>query len=190
MILKGNEDLRVQKTIEAIKSTFEELICEKEYEKITVKELCDRARINKKTFYHYYPTLEDLLAELQMQMSQGYIEMVKDYKLPEELDKVVQAFFEFSIRQGEAYDKITCAGSYNYVRQKMINNVYNATWKKSPQFNRLNSFYQSVIMDYLKVVTIGIYEQWVNDNKKMPQEELIRLAINLICNGINGILSK
>ena len=47
MILKGNEDLRIVKTIEGIKSAFEELICEKDYEKITVKELCDKARINK-----------------------------------------------------------------------------------------------------------------------------------------------
>ena len=39
MILQGNEDLRVVKTIEAIKREFEALICEKDYEKITVKEL-------------------------------------------------------------------------------------------------------------------------------------------------------
>ena len=39
MILKGNEDLRVVKTIEGIKAAFEELICEKDYEKILVKEL-------------------------------------------------------------------------------------------------------------------------------------------------------
>ena len=51
MILTGNEDLRVQKTIESVKSAFHELILEKDYEKITVKELCERARINKKTFY-------------------------------------------------------------------------------------------------------------------------------------------
>ena len=58
MILKGNEDLRVVKTIEGIKTAFEELICEKDYERILVKELCEKARINKKTFYHYYETLD------------------------------------------------------------------------------------------------------------------------------------
>ena len=38
MLLNGTEDLRVQKTIEAIHKTFEEMICEMDYEKITVKE--------------------------------------------------------------------------------------------------------------------------------------------------------
>ena len=78
MILTGHEDLRVVKTIEGIKTAFEELICEKDYETITVKELCDRSRINKKTFYHYYETLDALLAELQLELSAGYIEIVKD----------------------------------------------------------------------------------------------------------------
>ena len=31
MILQGNEDLRIRKTIQGIKSAFEELICDKEY---------------------------------------------------------------------------------------------------------------------------------------------------------------
>ena len=31
MLITGKEDLRVQKTIAAIKEAFEELICEKEY---------------------------------------------------------------------------------------------------------------------------------------------------------------
>ena len=69
MILTGNEDLRVKKTITGIKTAFEALICEKEYDHITVKELCDRAQVNKKTYYHYYETLDALLAELQMELS-------------------------------------------------------------------------------------------------------------------------
>ena len=109
MILTGKEDLRVVKTIEAIKSTFEELICKKDYEKITVKELCDSARINKKTFYHYYPTLDDLLAELQFEISSAYIERIKDYRLPDEIKKVNRAFFEFSCSQGKVFEKITCS---------------------------------------------------------------------------------
>ena len=50
MLITGNEDLRVRRTIEAIKRSFEEMICEMDYEKIRVTELCQRAMINKKTF--------------------------------------------------------------------------------------------------------------------------------------------
>ena len=62
MLIKGTEDLRIQKTIAAIKESFETLICEKDYNDIKVTELCARAKINKKAFYRYYPTMDDLLS--------------------------------------------------------------------------------------------------------------------------------
>ena len=102
MILTGHEDLRIVKTIEGIKNAFESLICEKDYEKITVKELCDLARINKKTFYHYYETLDALLTEMQAELSTGYLERIKGFSLPEDLDKVNREFFLYSAEQGLA----------------------------------------------------------------------------------------
>ena len=117
MILTGHEDLRVVKTIESIKAAFETLICEKDYEKITVKELCDHARINKKTFYHYYETLDALLAEMQFELSSEYIRRVKDFSLPEELDKVNREFFsmppgrDWPMRKSPATEPITPSGT-------------------------------------------------------------------------------
>ena len=118
MLINGTEDLRIQKTMSAIKESFEALICEKEYNEITVTELCQRAKINKKTFYHYYPTLDDLLSEMQMELSSAYIDLVKDYRLPEDAEKVNRIFFEYSAAQGLAYEKITCSsGSYSDMGQ-------------------------------------------------------------------------
>ena len=52
-------DIRVQKTETAIKNAFLELRAQKSVEKITVKELCQKAQINKSTFYTHY---EDIYA--------------------------------------------------------------------------------------------------------------------------------
>ena len=48
MILTGSEDIRVKKTMISIRNAFCDMICEMDYERITVKELCERAMINKK----------------------------------------------------------------------------------------------------------------------------------------------
>ena len=50
----GFLDIRIEKTERAIKQAFMELRREKPVEKIRVKELCDRACINKSTFYAHY----------------------------------------------------------------------------------------------------------------------------------------
>lgn len=45
-------DLRIEKTERGIKNAFIELRSKKALEKITVKELCESAMINKSTFMH------------------------------------------------------------------------------------------------------------------------------------------
>ena len=47
-------DLRVEKTKGSIVNAFLSLRAKKPLEKITVKELCQLARINKSTFYTHY----------------------------------------------------------------------------------------------------------------------------------------
>lgn len=58
-------DIRVKKTETAIKNAFMELRARKSVEKITVKELCQLAQINKSTFYTHYEDIYSLSAAMQ-----------------------------------------------------------------------------------------------------------------------------
>ena len=186
MLINGTEDLRVQKTIAAIKESFEELICEKDFHEIRVRELCARAKINKKTFYHYYPTLDDLLAEMQIEHTQRYIELVKDYKLPEDAEKVNRIFFEYSVSQGQAYEKITCShGSYSATQQAMASKVLDETWCKSKAFGKLSTEEQNLVLSFINTFGVGCYRQWVSDGKKLPLERVIELSGTLMCGGLD-----
>ena len=184
MILKGNEDLRVVKTIEGIKMAFEELIQEKDYEKITVKELCDRARINKKTFYHYYETLDSLLAEMQKELSAEYIERIKDFELPDELDKVNREFFVYSSEQGLAYEKITCSGAYHSIRDKMVGEVNDAGWNKSKKYQNLSDYEKRLLMDFVNNAVLASYRQWVEDGKKISIDDVIEMTNRIVLGGV------
>lgn len=188
MLLNGTEDLRVQKTIEAIHKTFEEMICEMDYEKITVKELCERARINKKTFYRYYDVLDDLLSELQNIMTREYLERIADYRIPEELDKINREFFLYSVEKGLVYEKITCSGSYNYIRNKMVNNVMSSTWGKSTWLQSLDTYKQNILLGFVQSASVEMYRRWVTDGKKIPLEEIIEISNQLLCAGVNGFV--
>ena len=186
MKLTGTEDLRVQKTIGAIRSVFGRMICEMEYREMTVKALCERAKINKKTFYRYYPAMDDLLLELQTEISSEYIEQISRYRLPEELDKVNEAFFRYSVGKGEVYEKITCAAGYVTIRNTMIDRVNAATWHKSAWFSGLPEWQRRMILVYVQFTIVELYRQWVSDGKKTPVEEVINLSNRLICTGLDG----
>ena len=65
ILKKMKHDLRYTKTEKAIRKTFHELLQEKDIRRITVKELAERAEINKTTFYAHYETLPDLVNTLE-----------------------------------------------------------------------------------------------------------------------------
>lgn len=58
-------DIRIQKTRQSIINAFLEIRSAKEVERITVKELCEKAQINKSTFYAHYRDVYDLTDQLE-----------------------------------------------------------------------------------------------------------------------------
>ena len=59
-----SEDLRIKKTKYIIKETFIQMVNELGYQNITVKNLCERALINRNTFYLHYCDKDDLVKTL------------------------------------------------------------------------------------------------------------------------------
>lgn len=188
MKITGYEDLRVQRTINSIYEAFEQLICEKPYTKITVTELARRAQINKKTFYRYYETLDDLLAELQARYEQGYLELTKNYRYPRDLEKSVETFFRYSADQGEAYDRITVNATYTGIREEMINQVMGQTWGESAEFNHLDKWQKAVLFNYIVQTGLTIYQQWTSAGRKQPLAEVIKETQLLMRGGVDRYL--
>lgn len=58
-------DLRIERTRRSIINAFIELRSQKPIEKITIKELAERACINKATFYSHYEDIYDLTEQLE-----------------------------------------------------------------------------------------------------------------------------
>ena len=183
MSATGKEDLRIQRTREAIRKTFEEMICEMDYEQISIKELAERARINRKTFYLHYNTLDDLLREIQNELAQSFIKRTEGLERPRDMDKITREFFLCSEELGRLGERITCSGNYKYISRKITNDILNQTWKTDPK----SPYVQNIIMAYVAQGTLEIYKQWIADGKKISLEDMIKLASQLICNGVNGL---
>lgn len=67
------EDLRVKRTKYSIKKAFASLVNEKGFANVTVKEIAEKAIINRQTFYNYYQDKYDLTEQL----NDEYLEQMK-----------------------------------------------------------------------------------------------------------------
>ena len=186
--MTDHTDLRVIKTLDAIHSTLETMICEMDYQSISVTELCEHARINKKTFYRYYTSLDELQAEFRSEMASAYIELTKEFRFQRDIPKVSKVFFEF-LESKPVYSHITCAPSYGLEQKRLTDIVPDDHWKDSPALANLPASEQSLVIAYVRSMGAAIYRQWVTDGRKVPIERAIEITAILQSQGLSAMLS-
>ena len=175
------DDPRVGRTIGAIHAEFERMLREMEYHQITVRALCERARVNKKTFYRYYETMDSLLAEFQETMMGDYLRIAANLHIPEDMEAITRAFFAYATEKGEVFERITCAVPYKSMQAHLTDEVMGR------HSNDANSDpAHSVLIAYVRESTLSIYRQWVADGKRLPPGEIADLAVALVCRGTDG----
>ena len=184
------EDIRIKKTIRNIHKSFIELFKGKDYEKITVKELIEKAEISKKTFYRYYSSIDNLFLEIQDKITNEYIQKFSLLSFPEDLKNIINTFIYFSEIYGNAHDKIIIDSKNDYVLQKMINNIIKKTWEKSDFFKETEPYLRNIILSFVFSSILGSYKQWINDGRKIPLQNFIDTIESLVYNGIKNFDSN
>ena len=177
-------DLRVLRTKQSIRLAFTEMLCEMDYDRITIQGLTERAMINRKTFYLHWPTLDSLLREMQHEMAQEFIKRTEGMERPRDMDKVTREFYLCSEELGKLCERLNLSG--NYLSQDITDEIMRQTWRVP----RAQPHAQSIVMAFVSQATLAIYRQWAADGKEMPLEEIIELATRLICNGVNGVTTE
>ena len=141
-------DRRVERTRNAIISAFKEMIIEKDYKDITIKDLASKANINRKTFYLHYNSMEDILFDLALEISELLFEMLESNGfftsgsfdiniLIDCIDKLLNTNYELTKR-------IISANSYRFfarnikdlVKDSFVRKVKNSWWKLKSNLSR------------------------------------------------------
>lgn len=95
-------DLRVEKTKKSIEEAFLEYRSVRPLEKIKVKELCERAKINKSTFYTHYADIYDLSDQLETEAVQSVLDQIRH------IDDVLDHIADFVYELFRAYSRQEC----------------------------------------------------------------------------------
>ena len=184
------EDLRVRKTKQAIRKVFEEMICEMDYENITVKELTERAMINRKTFYLHYETIDALLEELQQEIADSFTSQNISYKSMDDIKHIIRYFFEYAVKMPKLHERLLSSGSYEFVGDRINEKIMEYRTERYRGVFSKNIYEDNLVFAYFAPITTILYRQWIKDGKKMPLEDLIATATRLVCGGLAEYVEK
>lgn len=187
---KGKTDRRVVKTKKAIYKAITELLSEKEIQEIKVKELADRADINRKTFYYYYSDIYALLDEMEDNIVDYFAELVKEIDPQDALRNPA----------GQLFDKIEKVTSSNIssieALFRTVGNsslVYKAV-KRIVEISRdkIGDSYDcppetlDTVIRFIVSGEIGAFQAWFHSDRRESLESLTRTISCLVTGGLNA----
>lgn len=181
-------DRRVRYTKMVLKNSLAELLEEKTIEKITVKEICEKADINRGTFYSHYSDQFDLYNGIVDELlEEGFIKLGNFMELDEDgLTAAITNVFEY-IKENADIVRILLKGGVEYSIEQRIRNVIKNIY--------LNKIDKDVDMDYINFTysfiaagSISLIRSWVSsDTPKAPHEVAVFIR-TLTGSGLKAIL--
>ena len=181
-------DLRVVRTRKAIRDAFCAMIIEMDYPEITIKELTQRAMINRNTFYLHYGSIDALLRELQDEIAGEFIDKQVSYTKMCDIRRMIRVFFEYMATQSPLHDRLLCSGSYQFLYDRINQQVMGHRKLMNRGAFGMDEASENIIFAYYGSITAVLYRQWVADGKKLSLDEVVELATRLICDGMSSVV--
>ncbi len=116
-------DIRTKYTKKVIRECFFELLKENPLNKITVKAICEKADINRTTFYRYYKDPFDLMEQIENEMMAAFRSHAKA-TMPVDMKSALETMFSAIIHNQEMYLIMISDNADRSFIRKMILETY------------------------------------------------------------------
>ena len=185
MNIKNNQRSRLTKML--FKNAMAELInTKKTIDKISIKEICETAELNRSTFYVYYNEPKDLLKEIENDITTSAIEHLKT-EFDENYDdpkKIVLSFLNY-IKNNDKQIRI-------FLVENLDPEFKNNYFSESLQFIKNLSIYfpQKIapyVYSYILNGSSGVIEQWVKSGYTINENDIADLLLTLNTNAIQDL---
>ncbi len=163
-------DARVRYTKHVIKKAFLSLLIDKPVNKITVKEVCELAELNRATFYSHYTDCFDLLDSIEQELVDAFGESLKLVSTTD-VSILIEALYSMVDKNKIACQVLIFNGSNSSVIKKMIDLARQASIEYWKTYLRratdvdLDMLYTHLSNGLMNVVVGGYY--------KYSREEII-----------------
>lgn len=183
MATKNNRRTIVTKKL--LKTALMELMQEKQFSHITIKELCERADLNRTTFYLHYTNLEVLLSEIEEAAAQETLEYI--HNIQDSNDEVAQiTIFLNHIKNNSSFFRtLLCNNPNGVFRDTFLNNLMNSTRETMTTYKTPSQTYYG--QTFIMAGSLDVITKWMEDDFEMPVDALANLLFKMTSSVVSGI---
>lgn len=168
-----NLDNRVRYTKAVLQQALLKILQSKHIDKVTIKELCEEAKVNRGTFYLHYATPNDLLIEIEQQFIDENMARFNPYFHEGHETTYMAALFAGILKNREVCKIIMGKnGNPRFIEriQKIIRpSIIDGWCLEFPEYRREDLDY---IYDFVFVGSMRLILNWIDDDKGLTTAEL------------------
>ena len=170
-----NLDNRVRYTKMVLQQALLKILQTKHIDKVTIKELCEEAKVNRGTFYLHYATPNDLLMEIEQQFINENMAMFSPY-FDEGYETSYMAMLFAGILKNRDLCRIIMGRNGNYrflerIHQMIRPYVVDGWCREFPTYAREDLNYT---FDYVFDGSMRLILDWIEDNQGLSTEDLAK----------------
>ncbi len=162
-----------------IRDAFLEVLEYKELGRVTVTEICEKADINRSTFYAYYEDIECLLNEIKQDVLAhiGIPEEKPTSILDEKFLNMLESVFEYVRKNANLFRVLIINGGNDDFNHSLIKLVADQCRRRTWSFDTPNSIY-----GYIFCVNgvIGLVKWWIYNNFDLPTREFAEIVFQKV----------
>ena len=183
-------DLRIIKTRANIRNVLVEIMSEKPISRITVSEICDLAKINRKTFYHHYRTIGDVLEALENEFLKEFSEHLQSGSLlnigavVRGVSDTVKLHKDFFSRLMRFNPEIFTSGRMKLVLRRTISAALrnNGAGNNDRELNAISEFIVSGVL--------SVYKAWFEDGCREDIDVLADISVKTAVRGLSAFVPE
>lgn len=172
-----------------LKDSLLDLLKQKQFSAITVKEVCERADINRSTFYAHYADLYALLEEIEDEIINDMTMYLSTYNFNEAKDaqSMTEKLIEyFVVKQDELQVLLNENGETSF-QKRVMEVVHPLIMEKWMKFNHLDQETTAYISTFIITGSVQVIKTWLINGMEKPPKAMAELINNLINNGVVGL---
>lgn len=173
-------DRRVRKTRETLFDTLIQLLKEKEFERITIQEIADRADVNRGTVYLHFEDKYDLLNRC----IESYLVRLNDSCLPIEPSESPEVSllrtFRYLEDSADIYSVLIRSEGMAAFRLRLSELLRQGV---EQQFDRLvadDRLNKEISIQFVTTAIVGLFEWWIARSMPYSAEEMVRQLMLLL----------
>lgn len=183
-------DLRTQKTYKALILAFQELIQEKPFEKITVKELCSRAQTRTATFYNHFSDKYDFFSFMIKELRKERTNLAETQYTSEHPEnyyiQLIQDGFNFIEEHARMVENIESDTLLTTIMQTVSDEI-TLNLKSHLEKDIITEKHKNINPDIMAQIFIGAMIQcsrWWLENRKTVKKEDVLFQLSEVVRGI------